>query len=336
MNSTSFLNNKRILVTGGTGSFGMAFTEMLMERYQPRELIIFSRDEFKQSEMAKRWPTSKYPIRYYLGDIRDRERLMRAFVGVDVLVHAAALKQVPALENNPLEAVKTNVIGAQNIIEAALDCDVQRVIGVSTDKAVSPSNLYGATKLAMEKLLVAANNYTRYRDIKFCLVRYGNVLGSRGSVIPLWRDMYLQGHREFPITDPRMTRFLINLEQGVELVFRAIEEGDAGDIFIPKIPSALISDIGQSFPEPTTLRTVGIRPGEKLHESLISEDEGRHTRDLGSHFVIVPEFEHLDSNRHALKFGMTLPEGFTYSSDNNAEWLSADQLKGVIDNYLKV
>lgn len=331
MKLSSYLNKKSILVTGGTGTFGRAFVKRLLEQYEPREIVVFSRDEFKQFEMAQIFSPDRYPVRYFLGDIRDRERLLRAFNGIDIVVHAAALKQVPALEANPMEAVKTNIIGAQNIIEAALDRNVKRVIGVSTDKAVSPSNLYGATKLAMEKLLVAANSYTRFRDLGFSVVRYGNVQGSRGSVIPFWSDLIRKGETTLPITDDRMTRFLIDLEEGVDLVLRAIDHAEPGEIFIPKIPSLKMIDLLKAFPGAPTPRVVGIRPGEKLHEVLISEDEGRHTYDLGSHFVIVPEFEMRDVERQAVKVGKAMPEGFSYSSDNNTEWLSHEAIVAMIE-----
>ncbi|MDF0604194.1 UDP-N-acetylglucosamine 4,6-dehydratase (inverting) [Neisseriaceae bacterium TC5R-5] len=334
MANGNYIKNKTILVTGGTGSFGQAFVAKLLNEYAPRELIIFSRDEFKQSEMAKRWPSDKYPIRYFLGDIRDSERLRRAFIGVDVVVHAAALKQVPALENNPMEAVKTNIMGAQNILEAALERGVKRVVGISTDKAVSPTNLYGATKLAMEKLLIAANNYSRYRDIKFSVVRYGNVLGSRGSVIPFWCELYKNKNFELPLTDERMTRFLIDLSQGVDLVVKAIEEAGAGEIFIPKIPSATMLDLIKAFPGKVSYKVTGIRPGEKLHEALISEDEGRHTWDMGSHYVVVPEFDLNNDARSAIKHGEKMVAGFSYTSENNHSWLSQDELQKIIYSYL--
>lgn len=330
MKLSSYLNGKSILVTGGTGTFGRAFVARLLKDYEPREIVIFSRDEFKQFEMAQSFPPSRYPVRYFIGDIRDRERLLRAFNGIDIVVHAAALKQVPALEANPMEAVKTNIIGAQNIIEAALDRNVKRVIGVSTDKAVSPSNLYGATKLAMEKLLVAANTYTRYRDLGFSVVRYGNVTGSRGSVIPFWSELIRRGETTLPVTDPRMTRFLIDLEGGVDLVLRAIDHAEPGDIFVPKIPSTKMTDLAKAFPGSPTTRVVGIRPGEKLHEVLISEDEGRHTYDMGTHFVIVPEFDERRADRNAVKAGQAMPEGFSYASDNNDEWLTHEALVEIV------
>jgi UDP-N-acetylglucosamine 4,6-dehydratase len=330
----SYLNKKSVLITGGTGTFGRAFVKRLLEQYEPREVVVFSRDEFKQFEMAQVFSPNEHPIRYFLGDIRDRERLMRAFNGIDIVVHAAALKQVPALEANPMEAIKTNIIGAQNIIEAALDRNVKRIIGVSTDKAVSPSNLYGATKLAMERLLVAANTYTRYRDISFSVVRYGNVEGSRGSVIPYWSDLIQKGEKTLPITDDRMTRFLIDLEHGVDLVLRAVEEAGPGEIFIPKLPSLRMIDLMKAFPGSPTARVVGIRPGEKLHEVLISEDEGRDTYDLGTHFVIAPGFPSRRADAGGVRPGEKMPEGFSYRSDNNDEWLSHDSMVAIVKNYI--
>ena len=329
------LDGKSVLITGGTGSFGQKFIETIFARAEPREVVVFSRDEFKQSEMAKKFPTTKHPIRYFLGDIRDKERLRRAFTNIDYVVHAAALKQVPALEANPFEAVKTNVLGAQNIVEAALDCNVGKVIVLSTDKAVSPINLYGATKLAMEKIVVAANAYVRHRPICFSAVRYGNVVGSRGSVIPLFCDFLRNGIRELPITDERMTRFWITLEQGVDLVLLAMEQAEGGELFIPKIPSMKVVDLVAALPGKCTTKVVGIRPGEKLHESLIGEDEGRSARDRGNHYVVLPQFSF--QRKHGVKPepGTPLPEGFAYRSDTNADWLTVSELQEMIQEFTK-
>src|SRR3989338_5232097 len=320
------LNSKTILVTGGTGSFGNKFTEMIFKRYKPKKLIIFSRDEFKQHEMAKIFPESKYPIRYFLGDIRDRSRLTRAFEGVDYIVHAAALKQVPALEYNPTEAVKTNVDGADNIVDAAIDADVKKVVALSTDKAVNPINLYGATKLVAEKIFIAANAYAGKR-VKFSVVRYGNVIGSRGSVLPLFQNFKRQGIKEFPLTDERMTRFWINLEQGVELVIKALEEAEGGEIFIPKIPSMKITDLAKAIEPECTFRFIGIRPGEKIHETLISEDESRQTKDFGDVYVILSSFFNSDALSEKYDHSPNVPDRFIYSSDNNSKWLTVKQLQ---------
>lgn len=319
--------DKNVLVTGGTGSFGNKFIETVFTEYKPREVVVFSRDELKQSEMAKRWSPKQYPIRYYLGDIRDRDRLMRAFVNIDYVVHAAALKQVPALEANPFEAVQTNIIGAENIISAALERGVKKVVAVSTDKAVNPLNLYGATKLVMEKLFIAANAYVRYRDVSFTVVRYGNVVGSRGSVVPFFKELIERGETELPITDERMTRFWISLEEGVRLVLRALEDGLGGETFIPKIPSMKVTDMVAAFSGGLTTRIVGIRPGEKLHETLMNEDEARTAVDRGDHFVILPQFpEHSKAGKTYVD-ETPLPEGFDYRSDNNSEWLDVERLR---------
>jgi UDP-N-acetylglucosamine 4,6-dehydratase/5-epimerase len=322
------LNGKTILITGGTGSFGRKFTGTVLSRFKPKKLIIFSRDEFKQSEMAKTFPPGRFPVRFFLGDIRDRERLYRAFEGVDLVVHAAALKQVPALEYNPFEAVKTNILGAQNIVDAAIDRDVPKVVVLSTDKAVNPINLYGATKLSMEKIFIAGNAYAGRHPTRFSLVRYGNVVGSRGSVIPYFLELLAQGARELPVTDDRMTRFWISLEQGVDLVLLAISDGMGGEVFIPKIPSMRISDLVEAVARGCKVKVVGIRPGEKLHESLVSEDESRTTVDTGRNFVILPQFgfEGPSIGDHYREFPR-VPEGFVYRSDLNSEWLTVEQLK---------
>jgi UDP-N-acetylglucosamine 4,6-dehydratase len=325
-------DGKSIFVTGGTGSFGNKFVEMVLAEGNPREIIVFSRDELKQSEMAQRFPPKRYPVRYFLGDIRDRERLMRAFVNVDYVVHAAALKQVPALEANPLEAVQTNIIGAENIIHAALERGVKRVVAISTDKAVNPLNLYGATKLVMEKLFIAANAYVRYRDVAFTVVRYGNVVGSRGSVVPFFRELIASGETELPITDPRMTRFWISLEEGVRLVFRALLESHGGETYIPKIPSMKITDIIDAFPGKFTTRVVGVRPGEKLHETLLNEDEARHTIDCGPHYIMLPQFPDHDKTGEAYALFPRMREGFEYRSDTNDDWLDVPRLRRLVGN----
>jgi UDP-N-acetylglucosamine 4,6-dehydratase len=324
------LNNARILVTGGTGSFGHAFVRYVLENYGVREIVVFSRDEFKQYEMSQVWPAGDTPVRYFLGDVRDKERLLRAFNGIDYVVHAAALKQVPALEENPFEAVRTNILGAQNVVEAALERGVKRVVAISTDKAVNPVNLYGATKLAMEKLFVAANAYVRYREVSFSVVRYGNVVGSRGSVIPLYAKLLASQTTELPITDVRMTRFWITLDQGVQLVLKALTEARGGEVFVPKIPSMTLTDLVAALPGQCTYRVIGRRPGEKLHEVLISESEGMRTVDCGDCYVILPEFAHHDAS-HWQEAGTPMPEGFSYESDDNGERVSPEQLRELFE-----
>lgn len=319
-------DDKVVLITGGTGSFGTKFTSYLFEHYKPRKVIIFSRDEFKQHEMAGSFPEAQYDIRFFLGDIRDKERLLRAFEGVDYVIHAAAIKQVPAAEYNPFEAVKTNVLGAQNIVDAAIDRGVKKVVALSTDKAVGPINLYGATKLAMEKLLIAANNYVGDKETSFAVVRYGNVIGSRGSVIPLFNGMKKNGVKKFPITDERMTRFWITLEQGAELVSRAVRESVGGEVFVPKIPSMRILDLIKAISTEAEYKVVGIRPGEKLHESLVSEDDGRNTIDLADVYVILPPFANGGSRYHRYNKHSRMSDGFSYRSDNNVKWLTVDDI----------
>jgi UDP-N-acetylglucosamine 4,6-dehydratase len=323
------LNNRVVLITGGTGSFGKKFTEVVFKNYEPKKLIVLSRDEFKQYQMAKTFPDTKYPIRYFLGDIRDKDRLFRAFEGVDYVVHAAALKQVPALEYNPTEAVKTNVVGADNIVDAAIDAGVKKVIALSTDKAVNPINLYGATKLVAEKIFIAANAYAGGR-VKFAVVRYGNVVGSRGSVIPLFLSLKEQGVKEVPITDLKMTRFWITSEQGVELVVKVLKEAEGGEVFVPKIPSMKITDLASAINPDFTFRTIGIRPGEKVHETLISEDEARTTKVFEGVYVILPQF--LNTKIHnKYKTYPLMPEGFVYRSDTNDEWVSPEDLEQMIN-----
>jgi UDP-N-acetylglucosamine 4,6-dehydratase/5-epimerase len=323
------LSGSRILVTGGTGSFGNAFVRHALEHLDPGEVVVFSRDEFKQHQMSQEWSPDRYPIRYFLGDIRDKERLLRAFNGMDYVVHAAALKHVPALEQNPFEAVRTNVLGVQNIVEAALERNVKRVVAISTDKAVSPLNLYGATKLVMEKLLLAANTYVRYRDIRFSVVRYGNVVGSRGSVIPLFADLVARDCCELPITDPQMTRFWITLDQGVDLVIRALREARGGETFVPKIPSMSMEDLVAAMPVECTIRVIGRRPGEKVHEMLISQSEGERTVDTGSHYIVYPEFG-VDVDALRPDGAQRVPPGFTYESDKNSEWVTQAQMRDML------
>lgn len=315
-----------VLITGGTGSFGKKFTKILLEEKQPKKIIIFSRDELKQHEMQV-GGYNQENLRYFIGDIRDRERLVRALHGVDIVVHAAALKQVPACEYNPMEAIKTNIMGTANVVEAALDAGVKKVLTVSTDKAVSPANLYGATKLAAEKLTIQSNAYAGGSATRFACVRYGNVVGSRGSVVPLFLKQRASG--KVTITDDRMTRFWLSLEQGVRFVIDCIEQMEGGEVFIPKIPSTKVTDLAKAIAPDAKLEIIGIRPGEKLHEVLISEDEARNTVELDSMYVVQPA-EAIWFGYSWQDKGKTLKEGFSYSSDNNTEWLDVDGIKKYI------
>jgi len=325
-------SKKVILLTGGTGSFGQKFTEIVLNKYSPKKLIIFSRDEYKQSEMAKLFPEDKYScIRYFLGDIRDKYRLFRAFEKVDYVIHAAALKQVVALEYNPMEAVKTNVLGADNIIDAAIDSGVKKVLFLSTDKAVNPVNLYGATKLVAEKIFIAANAYAGGK-VKFSVVRYGNVVGSRGSIVPLFLNLRKKGIKEYPITDIRMTRFWITLEQGVEFVLKALEESVGGEIFVPKIPSMKVTDLAKALEPDCKIKLIGIRPGEKINEIMISEEEARNTKFFNGTYVILPQFfESKDIYKKYKKYS-SAPEDFAYRSDKNDMWLTLEELKDMVKN----
>jgi UDP-N-acetylglucosamine 4,6-dehydratase/5-epimerase len=322
------LNGESILVTGGTGSFGRKFVDVVMRDYQPKKLIIFSRDELKQHEMRQVYSDSgDSPIRYFIGDVRDRERLYRAFKGVDIVVHAAALKQVPACEYNPFEAVQTNIIGAKNVIDAAIDRGVKKVLAISTDKAVNPVNLYGATKLCEEKLFVQGNSYSGEGGLKTSCARYGNVINSRGSVIPLFLEQSKKGR--ITITDPRMTRFWITLEQGAKFVIKCIQMMKGGEIFVPKIPSMKIVDLAKAIAPNCKIDYIGIRPAEKLHEVLISEDEIRQTVELNGMYIIKPE--HPWWSADSWTEGKTLPDKFRYTSDMNPETLSIDEIKRLVD-----
>lgn len=331
----SVIDGRVVLITGGTGSFGKAFIRYVLENYSPKKLIVFSRDEFKQWQMQRSFPNDRYPqLRYFLGDIRDKDRLRLAFDGVDFVIHAAALKHVPMLEYNPFEAVKTNIIGAQNIIEVAIEKGVKKVVALSTDKAVNPVNLYGATKLTMEKLFVAGNAYSGAKETSFSIVRYGNVVGSRGSVIPLFMEFVENGCKELPITDERMTRFWITLNEGVRLVLFALEESVGGEIFVPKLPSVRVVDIARAICPDCTFKFVGIRPGEKLHETLIAEDEARDVRVVEhkgrKYFVLLPYFAFESKRFGKWREYEKLPEGFVYRSDLNDWWLSDDELVNLI------
>lgn len=321
--------DKVVLVTGGTGSFGKKFLDIMLKEYHPAKLIVFSRDELKQHEMRTRG--YDHPsLRYFIGDVRDQARLRRAMHGVDIVIHAAALKQVPACEYNPMEAIKTNILGSSNVIEAALDEGVQRVLALSTDKAVSPINLYGATKLAAEKLFVQSNAYAGGQSTRFSCVRYGNVVGSRGSVIPIFLKQRSQNGK-LTITDERMTRFWLTLEQGVRFVIKCVEQMCGGEVFVPKIPSTRIVDLAQAIAPGAEISVVGIRPGEKLHEMLINEDEARSTVEREDMFVVIPTATLWQ--RDLQYEGKPLPAGFRYSSDNNPVWLDMDQIRQIVEQF---
>ncbi len=319
------LNNKTILITGGTGSFGNAFTEYILEHYKPKKIIIYSRDEYKQFVMANKFKQYKDILRFFIGDVRDKDRLYRAFDGADYVIHAAALKQVPACEYNPIEAIKTNINGAMNIIDAALDCGVKKVVALSTDKAVNPINLYGGTKLVSDKLFVSANAYAGTKDISFSVVRYGNVAGSRGSVIPFFRNIVKNGGKELPITDYRMTRFWISLEQGVQLVIKALEEAKGGETFISKIPSFKITDLAQAILPGCEMPEVGIREGEKLHEVMVTREDSISTYEYEKHFIVYPHMEWWNPDKIRAG-GKQISPGFEYSSETNTEWLAVNDL----------
>ena len=319
-------SDSAILVTGGTGSFGKKFIEVMLREYHPHKLIVFSRDELKQHEMQAAGFTHP-SLRYFIGDIRDQQRCRRAFEGVDLVIHAAALKQVPACEYNPMEAIKTNILGSGNVIDAALDAGVSRVVALSTDKAVNPVNLYGATKLAAEKLFIQSNAYAGARNTRFSCVRYGNVVGSRGSVVPVFLKQRESG--KVTVTDERMTRFWISLEQGVRFVIRAAENMHGGEVFVPKIPSMTVADLARAIAPETTIEYIGIRPGEKLHEVLISEDEARQTVDLEDMYVVQPA-ESLWFGREWENKGRVLEDGFRYASNTNGQWLNVDEIKKII------
>ncbi len=329
------LTGKSILITGGTGSFGKKFVETVLAKHpQVRRVAVFSRDELKQFEMRQQFPEQKYPqMRFFIGDVRDRERLYRAMEGVDVVVHAAALKQVPACEYNPFEAIKTNVLGAQNVIDTAIERNVQKVVALSTDKAAAPINLYGATKLCSDKLFVSANNHKGARNVKLSVVRYGNVMGSRGSVIPFFLEKSRERH--LPITDTRMTRFNITLQEGVALVMTALTHMWGGEIFVPKIPSYRILDVARAIAPDASYELVGIRPGEKLHEEMITETDALNSLEFDDYYVILPSVRLWDVNRYMETYnGRRCAEGFSYSSGSNTEWLTAGDLRRLIRTHV--
>ena len=322
------LNNSSILITGGTGSFGNAFVPMTLKKFNPKRIVIFSRDEMKQWEMAKLYRNDPR-IRFFIGDVRDKERLRRALDGIDFVVHAAATKIVPTAEYDPFECIKTNVIGAMNLIDACIDKQVKRIVSLSTDKASSPVNLYGATKLTSDRLFVAGNSYSGSHDTSFSVVRYGNVMGSRGSVIPFFLSIKNEG--SFPITDPRMTRFMISLEEGVELVWHALEDMKGGEIYIKKIPSMKVTDIANAVSSKAKQDIVGIRPGEKLHEQMIGIEDAPYTFEYSGHFKILPSINEWNKDPNRIANGKKVDENFTYCSDNNSEWMEVSDLKKWIE-----
>lgn len=323
-------DDKTILITGGTGSFGHKFIPMTLEKYNPKKIIVLSRDEMKQWEMAKLYPGDDR-LRFFIGDVRDRERMYRALDGVDYVVHAAATKIVPTAEYNPFECIKTNINGAMNLIDACIDKGVKGVVALSTDKASSPINLYGATKLASDKLFVSGNSYAGGHDTRFSVVRYGNVMGSRGSVIPFFLSIKEKG--TLPITDSRMTRFMISLEQGVELVWHAFEDMEGGEIYVKKIPSMKVTDLARVVAPEAKQDIVGIRPGEKLHEQMIGAEDAYYTYEYPDHFKILPAINSWDQDANRIKDGQKVPEGFIYSSDNNTEWMADGELQAWIDRH---
>lgn len=329
------LDNVSILITGGTGSFGKAFVKRILNEFPKiKRLVIYSRDELKQFEMSQTFSEAEYPmIRYFIGDVRDEARIRRALEGIDIVIHAAALKQVPAAEYNPFECIKTNILGAQNLIEACLDSGVKNVVALSTDKAAAPINLYGATKLCSDKLFVAANNIKGSRDIRFSVVRYGNVMGSRGSVIPFFLEKKKTG--VLPITDTAMTRFNISLDDGVDMVLWAIENALGGEVLVPKIPSYRITDVAEAIAPEAEHPIVGIRPGEKVHEEMITESDSFNTVDLGKYYAILPSADMMLSQKYLQKEGVTkVAEGFCYNSGTNTEFLAVDEIRDLIKKHI--
>lgn len=334
------LNGKSVLITGGTGSFGKMFTKLILSRYPDvKKLVIFSRDEQKHFQMAQEFPENEHPqLRYFIGDVRDKGRLIRAFEGIDIVIHAAAMKHVHLAEYNPMECVKTNINGAENVIDAALECGVQSVVALSTDKAAAPINLYGATKLASDKLFVAANNIKGKRNIKFSVVRYGNVMGSNGSVMPFFLNKKKAGADFLPITDSKMTRFNISLEDGCEMVFYAIEKAWGGEVFVPKIPSYKIFDVAKAIAPDLEHRIVGIRPGEKLHEEMITASDSYNTVDLGKYYAILPQkspYSSYTKEEYKKEFkGIDVPEGFAYDSGSNSDWETVESLRELVKKHV--
>ena len=327
----SLFENKTLMITGGTGSFGNQFVEYVLKHYQPKKIIIYSRDEYKQFIMQNKFKQYEDIMRYFIGDVRDLNRMRRAFEGVDYVIHAAALKQVPACEYNPMEAIKTNINGATNVIDAALDCGVKKVVALSTDKAVNPINLYGGTKLVSDKLFIAGNSYSGQRKTTFSIVRYGNVAGSRGSVIPFFRNVVANGGTELPITDYKMTRFWISLEEGVQLVIKALCEARGGETFISKIPSFKVTDLAQAILPGCSMPEVGIREGEKLHEVMVTKEDAMHTYEYDKNYVIYPYMNWWHEDM-IIPGGKKLEYGFEYNSGNNTEWLNVEQLRTLLED----
>jgi UDP-N-acetylglucosamine 4,6-dehydratase len=327
------LDGKSILITGGTGSFGKRFTRRILEKYNPKKIVIFSRDEYKQFVMHQSLAEIDVDkkVRYFIGDVRDKDRMYRACYGIDYIVHAAALKQVPACEYNPFEAVKTNIHGAQNVVDAAIENGVDKVVALSTDKAVNPINLYGATKLASDKLFVSANAYAGGKKTTFSVVRYGNVAGSRGSVIPFFHKLLADGKTELPITDNRMTRFWITLDEAVDLVFKALEESKGGETYISKIPSFRITDLAAAMNPAGSTKEIGIREGEKLHEVMVTQYDSLLTYEYDAHYIIYPNFEWWNRDAHFTDGGTRVQEFFEYSSDNNVQWINVDDMRKRIE-----
>lgn len=338
MTETKLLDNKTILVTGGTGSFGHQFIAYVLTHYKPKKIIVYSRDEFKQFVMSNESPYKENAkiMRFFIGDVRDKERLERAMEGVDYVVHAAALKQVPACEYNPAEAIKTNVHGAMNVIDACLDQGVRKAVALSTDKAVNPVNLYGGTKLVSDKLFIAANAYAGSKDVAFSIVRYGNVAGSRGSVIPYFRKLLAEGETVLPITDYRMTRFWISLEEGVKLVIKALEESAGGETFISRIPSFYVKDLAEALQPGVQTRESGIRPGEKLHEVMVTAEDAPNTLEFEKNFIVFPQMvfneRQKEAREKASQTGRPVEDGFVYSSGTNSQWLTVEEIRERLKN----
>ena len=329
------LDRLSILVTGGTGSFGQAFIRTVLERYDARRIIVFSRDEAKQHDMSLELPVPRYPeLRYFIGDVRDADRLEMAMRDVDIVIHAAALKQVPAAEYNPFECIRTNVHGAENVVQSAIRCAVKQVIALSTDKAANPINLYGASKLASDKIFVAGNNLSGTNGTRFSVVRYGNVIGSRASVVPFFRKLIADGADSLPITDPRMTRFWITLQQGVDFVLSSLVRMRSGEIFVPRIPSMRIADLATVMAPDLPLRTIGIRPGEKLHEVMVTEDDARATLELPDRYVIEPTLQFWDADAAPPTGGRPVADGFSYMSNNNDEWLDVEACHALLSELI--